>query len=154
MTQPTPEAIAGAQAAEAQWRIPASVTLAQWALESGWGAHMPLGSNNPFGIKAVPGQAMVLVSTREFEKEKWVTISAPFRKFSSLTQAFYAHAELLATRPQYEPARAALPSIEGFCNALTGVYATDPNYGHLLMQIINGSNLTQYDAPLAQSEAT
>ena len=39
MTEPTPYIIASAQASQRKWRVPASVTIAQWALESGWGAH-------------------------------------------------------------------------------------------------------------------
>ena len=42
--------IAAAQAAQHKWQVPASVSLAQWIIESGWGAHEPAGSNNPIGI--------------------------------------------------------------------------------------------------------
>lgn len=52
-----PEVIAAAQAAPARWGAPASITMAQWALESGGGQHMPKGSNNPFGIKAGRGRS-------------------------------------------------------------------------------------------------
>jgi flagellum-specific peptidoglycan hydrolase FlgJ len=38
----------------------ACVTLAQWAIESGYGREIPAGSNNFFGIKAVRGQAYVV----------------------------------------------------------------------------------------------
>lgn len=144
MTQPSGAAITAAQVAAKATGIPASVQLAQWALESGWGAHMPPGSNNPFGIKAVEGQQSVIVPTHEFVNGERVVIEAAFRAFPSLDDAFAEHAELL-THPQYEPARACLPDVAAFCNALTGVYATDPNYGKLLNEIIDGSDLTQYD---------
>lgn len=153
-TQPPANIISAAQAAMQATGIPASVQLAQWALESGWGAHMPHGSNNPFGIKAVEGQPSVEVPTREVINGDWVTINAGFRAFPSLSDAFAAHADLLASRPQYAPARACLPDVAAFCNALTGVYATDPTYGRLLNEIIADSNLTAYDAPLAQTENT
>ena len=81
-----PDVIAAAQASHAKWKIPASVTLAQWAWESGWGRHMPAGSNNPFGIKAVKGQPQVEASTREVVQGRSVTVSQPFRKFASLTR--------------------------------------------------------------------
>src|SRR5215475_11725970 len=72
---PVPEdVIAAAQASHDKWKIPASVTLAQWALESGWGRKMPLGSNNPFGIKAASGQAFVEAITREHINGQGVTI--------------------------------------------------------------------------------
>lgn len=145
MTHPTPDVIAAAKAAQAKWHIPASVSLAQWALESGWGAHMPPGSNNPFGIKATTGQLSVTVPTREVIHGKSVTVNAAFRKFASIADAFDLHAKLLATGTPYGKARATLPDPIAFAHALTGVYATDPKYGDLLTEIIHGSNLTQYD---------
>ena len=150
MTAPTPAVIAAAQAAQAKWRIPASVTIAQYAVESGWGAHMPPGSNNPFGIKALPGQECVSVSTREVDKYgRDFYINAAFRKFASLAEAFDEHGRLLAQAGAYAKARACLPNAAAFADALTGVYATDPRYGTTLKSVMHGSNLYQYDEPLA-----
>jgi len=152
MTQPTPAVIAAARASAAKWRIPASVSLAQWALESGWGASMPPGSLNPFGIKATAGQLSVTVPTREVLNGKSVMINAAFRKFASLEEAFDLHAKLLATGTAYAAFRAALPDLVKATDALGGStpahprYATDPLYGSKLRAIINGSNLKAYDA--------
>ena len=146
MTQPTSDVIAGARAGAKKWGIPASVTLAQWAQESGWGKHMPTGSNNPFGMKAKPGQPSVIVTTWEVYKGHRVTIQAAFRKFASIADAIDAHDQLLATAPVYGHARAALPDPLAFAHALTGTYATDPHYGDALEAIIRGSSLTRYDA--------
>lgn len=145
MTTPAREVIEAAQDAQRKWSIPASVSIAQYALESGWGLHMPPGSNNPFGIKAVGDQPSVLVRTHEFVNGHWTVISAPFRKFSSLAEAFDEHAQLLAQSLHYAKARRTLPDPIAFVHALTGVYATDPHYGDELTAIINGSRLTQYD---------
>ena len=41
--------------------------LARWMVESAWGASMPPGSNNPFGIKATFMQPAVESATREVE---------------------------------------------------------------------------------------
>jgi hypothetical protein len=74
--------------------------------------------------------------------------------YPSVAEAFDAHAELLATSHYYFSARAAIPSgiteasANAFANALTGVYATAPNYGASLIAIMKGDNLYQYDAPL------
>lgn len=146
MTAIAPEAIAAAQMAEAQWHIPASVSLAQYGLESGWGAHMPPGSNNPFGIKALPGQPSSVTLTREVVGGENEIIHAGFRVFPSIAAAFDAHAELLATAGCYAAARAKLPDVEAFCEALTGVYATDPHYGAELTRIIRADDLTRFDA--------
>jgi len=43
--------------------LPAEITLAQWALESAWGASAP--DNNCFGIKAYPGCQVQEFVTRE-----------------------------------------------------------------------------------------
>ncbi len=145
MHQPPQDVIDAARAAMVKWKIPASVTLAQWALESGWGAHLPAGSCNPFGIKARTGDPSVTVPTREVVNGQSITIHAAFRKFDSIAEAFDDHGQLLATAGAYASARACIPDAAAFANALTGHYATDPNYGALLNAIMRGSNLFQYD---------
>jgi flagellum-specific peptidoglycan hydrolase FlgJ len=151
--QPTPDVVAAAQAAARKWGVPASVTLAQWADESGWGQHMPPGSNNPFGMKAplnkagVPLTPFVDSATTEVEHGVVVHIEAPFRKFVSLDEAFDAHAELLATAPVYAPAMRVKIDPVAFSRALVGRYATDPDYAKKLLAIMRGSDLYQYDVP-------
>ena len=145
MTQPPSEIVVGARAAAKKYGIPASITIAQWALESGWGQHVPLDSFNPFGMKAKPGQPSITVATREVYRGVSVIVNAAFRKFTSFADALDAHAKLLATAPVYGHARACLPDPFKFADALTGTYATDPKYGELLGSIIRGSNLTRYD---------
>jgi flagellum-specific peptidoglycan hydrolase FlgJ len=151
--QPPPDIVRAAQAADTKWHIPASVMLAQWALESGWGQHMPGGSNNPFGDKSLPGQGGVSALTTEDLGGNVVKLTQPFRAFLSIADAFDFHAQHLATSRFYVPARACLPDVAGFCDALGGgtpqkpSYSTNPNYGPLLMEIVRDSDLTQYDGP-------
>lgn len=144
--QPPQDVIDAAQAAEAKWGVPASITLAQWALESAWGAHMPPGSNNPFGIKARKGDNWVSALTKEFVAGKWVRVGQGFRRYASIAEAFDDHGRLLATSAAYAKARASKDD-DAYADALTGVYATDPTYGSLLHAIMRGSNLYQYDRP-------
>ena len=140
------EIVAAAQAAELKWGVPAAISVAQWALESGRGVHMPPGSNNPFGIKARPGDPAVTVQTREVDGNgNSYYINAPFRKFNSIAEAFDFHGELLATSGHYKAAMAAAGDPNAFADALTGVYATDPHYGTALKQIMKGSDLYQLD---------
>jgi flagellum-specific peptidoglycan hydrolase FlgJ len=148
----TAATVTAAQAAMATWKIPASVTLAQYGQESGWGLHMPPGSFNPFGIKALEGEPTVLAPTREFIAGRWVTQLQPFAKFASFTEAFEAHAKLLATHDAYAPARAKLPDPLAFAQALTGVYATDPLYGAKLVEIIRSEGLERFDVVGAAAE--
>jgi hypothetical protein len=138
--------ISAAQAAEKAWNIPAAVTIAQWALESNWGRSMPAGSNNPFGIKAAGNQPYVEAATKEFEGGKWITIQAKFRKFDTLDDAFDQHGQLLATAKPYANARKHQDDPDAFADALTGVYATDPDYGGKLKRTMKAHNLYQYDS--------
>jgi hypothetical protein len=140
-----PAIIAAAQASNETWNIPASITLAQWAIESKWGTAMPSGSNNPFGIKAGAGQASVQAPTREVIKGQSVMIVAAFRVFASMNEAFDQHARLLATDDHYARARTLIDKPDDFADALTGVYATDPGYGTALKRVMKSCNLYQYD---------
>jgi flagellum-specific peptidoglycan hydrolase FlgJ len=106
---------------------------------------MPPGSNNPFGIKAVGDQPAVDSPTREVINGENVTITARFRAFDSLSQAFDEHGRLLATASPYKDAMKQANNPEAFADALTGVYATDPMYGFTLKWVIENYGLSQYD---------
>ena len=148
------EIIEAAKAAQKKWSseangvvlttVFASVQIAQWALESNFGRNMPEASNNPFGIKALHGEATVYCPTHEFLHGRYVKIMQGFAKFASIAEAFDRHAELLATSGYYSKARHARnPRV--FANDLTGIYATDPNYGLKLNNIMETYKLEQYD---------
>jgi hypothetical protein len=140
-----PEVIDAAKASQTKWGIPTSVTLAQWIVESAWGSAMPPDSNNPFGIKALENQPAVESETREVLEGKSVTIVARFRKFDSLAEAFEMHGRLLGTASPYKAAREFLQEPERFAEALTGVYATDPQYGDTLKWVMENYKLRQHE---------
>lgn len=144
-----PAVIAAARASQAQWDVPASVCLAQWALESAWGRAMPPRSNNPFGIKARPGEPAAVAMTREVVDGRTVRLPQRFRRFSSLAVAFAAHGRLLATGPAYVAARAVRHDGRAFAQALQGHYATDPDYGAKLTALIDAHGLLGFDAPVS-----
>jgi len=139
------EIAAAAANSQMRWRVPASITLAQWAVESAWGASMPPDSNNPFGIKAVGSQPAVEAGTREVVSGQTISITARFRRFESLTEAFELHGRLLATNRVYAPAMALTADPDAFADALTGVYATDPTYGYKLKWVMRTYGLFQYN---------
>ena len=122
--------IAAALASQTTWKIPAAVTLAQWAIESNFGRSMPNGSNNPFGIKAAGGQSYVEAHTHEVVNGKTISIVAKFRKFASIYDAFDEHRRLLATatpfapHPGERPRRARRRLDRSLCHR--------PNYGTVL----------------------
>jgi flagellum-specific peptidoglycan hydrolase FlgJ len=120
-------------ACEQEFDIPAGVTAAQWATETGWGRSMPDGSNNPFGIKSYPGCAgEVLAQTREWftpvqlhqflrlgkgrtarpdpgeatkpDGHACYIVQDLFACFPTLEEAFRHRAQLLTTSPLYRGA--------------------------------------------------
>lgn len=106
---------------------------------------MPPGSNNPFGIKATNTQDGVEAATREVVGGDSVEITARFRRFGSIAEAFELHGQLLSTGPRYATAMGVSNDPEAFADALTGVYATDPQYGFKLKWVISNYGLRQYD---------
>ncbi len=148
---------AAARASQRKWGIPASVSLAQWALESGWGSAVS-GKNNYGGITAkvkdavfpfVPGTPLepaTLCWTHENWQGKRVKCQRWFKDYDTPQLFFEAHAKLLATGAPYANARSKLPDPRAFADALTGVYATAPDYGKQLKAIMGGSaNLYAYN---------
>ncbi|MDN7558790.1 glycoside hydrolase family 73 protein [Burkholderia orbicola] len=137
LAQRISDAIAASKESEARSGIPALVTFAQWAQESGWGRKMS-GKNNPFGIKARKGQAGTDVVTHEEVNGKRVKMVQRFADYESMADAFTAHANLLAKGKPYSKARTHLDDPFAFADALTGVYATDSKYGENLKRIMRG----------------
>jgi len=138
------EVINGAKLSQRKYGVPASITIAQWAVESEWGSTMPEGSNNPFGIKAVGNQPSVEATTKE-DEGKMITIRAKFRKFGSMDEAFDHHGWLLAHNPVYADAMANRNDPDVFANALTGKYASAKNYGAVLITYMKTYHMYQYN---------
>ncbi|MFT3765157.1 MAG: glucosaminidase domain-containing protein [Minicystis sp.] len=144
---PPPEVVAAAQQTERETGVPASATLGQWALESGFGKHTP--GNNPFGIKARDGQPYMLLWTKEKAKNGsgLVRVQQKFRKFDSLDEAFRVRGELLSKR--YPIAMAHKDDPDAFVEGLQAdpkhQYATDPNYASKVIGTMKRNNFYQYD---------
>jgi flagellum-specific peptidoglycan hydrolase FlgJ len=137
----------GALAAQRQYGIPAAVTIAQAIDESGWGrSQLAAQDNNLFGIKGAGPAGSVLRPTQEYENGQFVTVNAQFRVYRNVAQSITDHGLLLATGSSYRQAMADRRSPDAFANALTGVYATDPNYGTNLITIMRQHNLYRFDA--------
>ena len=145
-----PIVIKAAQDSAETWGVPASITLAQFILESDWGLrHM--GVYNFFGIKDLkwdPG--FKNMTTKEYEHGKWITIETPFEDFDSVEHCFEVHGRLIAKSRYYIQAMRVKMFPDAFAVALTGVYATDPNYGTKLIQLMIKYDLYQYDRPVDQ----
>jgi hypothetical protein len=153
-------AVGPAQASQKATGVPASVTLAQAILESGWGDQHMGDACNYFGIKAQSGEPSVTMRTREVEGGKSVFVDAAFRRFASVEECFAAHGHFLRDNSRYAKAFQAADG-ESFARAIAAAgYATDPKYADLLVEIIRENNLTKYDtgakpaAPAVQAKAS
>jgi len=137
----------GALAAQQRFGVPASVTIAQAIDESGWGTSQLAASDyNLFGIKGSGPAGSITFPTREFENGQWVTIDAQFRVYHNVSESISDHAELLATSGYYTRAMADRAVPDAFANDLTGVYATDPEYGANLIALMRLYNLYRFDS--------
>lgn len=125
-------------ACEAAIGLPAELTLAQWVLESGWGAHQP--GNNCFGIKAYDGCFGVQeLRTFEVVHGKRVAMFQKFATFASLASCFEKHALLLTRGQRYLAAWKRYTQsreLDMFLNAIAPVYSTDPHYPDMLRRVL------------------
>lgn len=131
------EVIALAQETEKKYGVPASVTLAQYALESGYGTSgLATTANNYFGITGSYNGNSVIRSGRNW------------RKYASMEESFDDHGRLLTTG-RYAEATKGVSSAGEYVDAIAEIYAPSSdgnnNYAGKLKSIINSNNLTQYD---------
>ncbi len=121
------------------------VLVAQSALETGWGKHVPhdgqgQASNNFFGIKADrswDGERQVH-GTLEFESGSLVHRQAAFRQYESMAASFNDFAQFIERNPRYGKALEARDNPEQFARELQEAgYATDPKYADKLISIMN-----------------
>ena len=135
----------GAVAAQRAYGVPAAVTIAQAIAESGWGqSTLAVHDHNLFGIKGIGPAGSAFYPTQQFKNGQWVTINALFRVYHDIAQSIEDHSRLLATSRYYTAAMAARQAPDSFAQALTGVYATDPNYGSNLVSLMQRFNLYRF----------
>jgi flagellum-specific peptidoglycan hydrolase FlgJ len=136
----------GAMAAQARYGIPAAVTIAQAIDESGWGqSELAVRDHNLFGIKGSGPAGTDAMPTQEFLNGGWETTTGYFRVYHNMAESIADHSQLLATTPSYQRAMADRAVPDAFANDLTGVYATDPDYGSTLISLMQLYDLYRYD---------
>ncbi len=128
--------------------VPASITIAQAALESGWGeSGLARAGNNLFGIKADSrwrGETLTL-NTREFIKGQWMVVPAKWRKYASWQASIDDHAAFLKQNPRYK-ACFLCTTAAAFAQALAQAgYATDPDYANKLIALMSKHQLQSLD---------
>lgn len=143
-----------AQQSQRDTGISASAIIAQAALESSWGrSQLTVTANNLFGIKADASWTgpTVDMKTREFINGQWESVGAKWRSYPDWHTSINDHAQFLFDNTRYRPALSVRGEPEQFCTQLQSCgYATDPNYADLLISIIHGRDMDQYDLPSDQ----
>jgi flagellum-specific peptidoglycan hydrolase FlgJ len=141
------EVAPGAMAAQRRYGVPAAVTVAQAIDESGWGqSELAAQDHNLFGIKGTGPAGSVPLPTQEYVNGQPVSTSAAFRVYHNVAESIDDHGRLLARSGYYEQAMADRQHPDRFAAALTGVYATDPNYGANLISLMRRFDLYRYGA--------
>jgi len=125
--------------------VPASVTIAQAALETGWGSSTIGSAKNLFGIKGTGPAGSVSTPTREYINGSYVTVQGTFRAYNTWSESIDDHSKLLQGS-RYRPAMAYKDNPDMFAAQLQRCgYATDPSYAKKLVSIMKTWNLYHYD---------
>jgi flagellar rod assembly protein/muramidase FlgJ len=130
----------GADLCEAEKGIPSEFTVAQAALESGWGKSLlTVRSNNLFGIKADkswtgPTHEMM---TREYINGQWISVPAKWRSYDTWADCLLDHANFFHVNQRYAEALKYPHDPFRFAEEISRAgYATDPSYADKITQII------------------
>ena len=143
--------------------ILASVSMAQFILESGYGkSELAQNANNCFGMKKSlsgntwngstwDGVSVYTKKTQEYENGEYVTITADFRKYDCVEKSIADHSAYLlgamnGSKKRYEGI-AGMTDYKAVVQLIKdGGYATSPTYVQNLCSIIERWGLTKYDA--------
>ncbi len=122
--------------------IPASITLAQGMLESGYGrSTLATKGNNHFGIKCHSTWTGAKIYHDDNRRGEC------FRAYSSALESYRDHSEFLVNGSRYrELFKLSKTDYRGWAHGLKKAgYATDPQYAHLLIRKIEEYGLHAYD---------
>lgn len=137
------------------YRVPASVTIAQAILESGWGrSGLAVNDSNYFGIKCSGGKFGTIAigchdyPTSEYDRRtrRYKKVTASFRVYRSAGGSFRDHGAFLRYNSRYAPAFRYSRAPERFAQAIAAAgYATSPTYASSLIRLMRQYNLYRYD---------
>jgi peptidoglycan hydrolase FlgJ len=135
-----------ATAAANELGVDPDTIIAHAALETGWGRHVPTGSEgqssfNLFGIKAGSSWkgAATESATQEFGAGRMQQVSANFRAYASPEDSIQDYVGLLKGNPRYAGALGTGSDAQAFAQGLArGGYATDPDYVAKLTAVAAG----------------
>lgn len=139
------------QKASSKYKLYGSVMMAQAALESAWGqSQLTKQANNFFGIKgAFNGQSVSMPTTEYDQNGQIQNVTANFKKYPTAYDSFADNGSTLRNGTSWNPSyysgswKENASTYQDAANALTGKYATAPNYGTALISLIQQYNLDQ-----------
>lgn len=138
--------------------IPASITLGQAIIESGWGkSELAQGSNNFFGIKCKSTWTgkRFMYKDDDYDHNGKLTDSC-FRVYETIEASFRDHTDFLVNRPYYKQCFEFAP--DDYVNWAIALqqagYATAHNYAVKLIDIIEKYNLHYFDKNRNSNSAT
>ena len=152
--------------------ILASVSMAQFILESGYGkSELAQNANNCFGMKASlsgntwsgsawDGNSVYTMKTGEQNTDgSYVSITADFRRYNSIEDSINDHSAYLlgamnGNQKRYEGLAGCTDYKKAVQIIKDGGYATSLDYVQKLCRVIEQWNLTQYDASTTDASAT
>ena len=126
--------------------IPASFTVADCALESGWGKDCP--GFNIFGVKADKswkGEVSTVNTREETTGGRIYTVTDSFRKYSSWQESLDDHAKFLMSNPRYKDAFKCKTGVAFAAAVAMAGYATDHEYADKIISIIRQYDLQKLD---------
>ncbi|HNP34441.1 MAG TPA: flagellar assembly peptidoglycan hydrolase FlgJ [Woeseiaceae bacterium] len=135
--------------------------LAQAALETGWGKHVPGdgagdSSLNLFGIKAGSSWsgARISRSTLEFRDGIPGRETAQFRAYRDVSESVNDYFRLLTDNPRYATVSNHGDDVSGFATALqSSGYATDPDYATKISRVAGSETMARVLAGLKNPAA-
>ena len=150
------------QAAEHDYKLFASVTIAQAIHESGWGTSKKMvAANALFGVKVGKGAkfgkawhgAAYKTGTTEYYDGKTATkITDFFRQYDSIEDSICDYMDLICNSSRYVRALNCKTPEESIRAIVSGGYATGPNYATAIINIINTYGLKKFDKKGVTSE--
>lgn len=159
-------------ASQKQSGILASVSMAQFILESGYGkSELPQNANNCFGMKsslsgnswagsAWDGHSVYTMQTGEQNTDgSYVTVTADFRKYGSIEDSIADHSAYLlgamnGSKKRYEGLAGCTDYKKAVQIIKDGGYATSLDYMQNLCRVIEQWNLTQFDVAASVTPVT
>jgi flagellum-specific peptidoglycan hydrolase FlgJ len=130
----------GADLCEAEKGIPSEFTVAQAALESGWGSSgLTAKANNLFGIKADKSWrgSTIMMMTSEYIRGQWIRVPATWRRYDTWADCLLDHANFFHVNPRYAKALEFPHDAIRFTEEVAKAnYATDPSYADKIIGVI------------------